>query len=80
MLCFCAQLDKERAAYNLKEGALSDVICLALNLDKHSEMRTRIKNWEDELERFRFRGDLRERGGRVHREEEQEEERGRRPG
>ena len=46
MLCFCAQLDKERAAYNLKEGALSDVICLALNLDKHSEMRTRIKNWK----------------------------------
>ena len=39
-------MDKERAAYNLKEGALSDVICLALNLDKHSEMRTRIKNWK----------------------------------
>mgnify|MGYP000501012583 CR=1 FL=1 len=35
------------------------------------------KKLEDELERFRFRGDLRERGGRVHREEEQEEERGR---
>jgi|TARA_B100000482_G_scaffold76440_1_gene54200 hypothetical protein len=35
------------------------------------------KKLEDELERFRFRGDLRERGGRVRREEEQEEERGR---
>ena len=35
------------------------------------------KKLEDEFERFRFRGDLRERGGRVHREEEQEEERGR---
>ena len=39
-------MDKERAAYNLKEGALSDVICSALNLDKHSEARSRIKNWK----------------------------------